>query len=164
MSMPVNPPTPQPLSPEQRLAQTRSALRRAVGQDEAAGERHPHGGHGEERDTMTHTMGLMIQRWLDRHPWTWAVRTAGAVAMPVSREVVQRNPFLALGGALATGALFAWLRPWRLLSGTLLIGTLVQLLRNGPPLTQTVQAHHLIRHMVRQRRRGSTSPQSSARD
>jgi hypothetical protein len=107
------------LTPQQRLARTRQALVRQMGQDGA--EPSAHDGASADTDSSdpapTGTLGLLRQAgaaWWHGHP----AHLALGLAKPMLQSVARKRPLQLLGVAAGLGAGAVLLRPWRLISLT----------------------------------------------
>lgn len=120
-----------PLTPEQRLAQSRLALLDALipppppQRGHATGSRQGVAARGASvlRKLPWLDMGRnMAQRWWQRHP----LHAAGQLAHPLLQGYASRHPAKLVAGAAAAGSVLALTRPWRLLSGTALLALLLR--------------------------------------
>jgi len=118
---------PEP-TPQQRLAISRRAL---VEQFQGTGERrnhHPGRPGRPPRRSLVDSVPWgpmarsMAQRWWRRHP----VNAAGQLARPVIERYAHREPAKLVAASAAVGALFVFVRPWRLLSATALLAVLMK--------------------------------------
>ena len=66
-----------------------------------------------------------LRRWWRRHP----LRATAELGEELGRELLgpaaEKHPWLVLGGAVVAGALLSRLRPWRWVSGTAILSSLV---------------------------------------
>lgn len=121
-----------PLTPEQRLAQSRLALLEALAPPapppRRAGAPAAKAATTSRGKSVLHSlpwldMGRnMARRWWQRHP----LHAAGQLAHPLIQGYASRHPAKLMAGAAAAGSLLSLTRPWRLLSGTALLALLLR--------------------------------------
>jgi len=120
-------------SPCERLAQSRERLRHILGQadprsapDGASG---PPGSSTWLSGTNTNPessllMGL-LQSWWRKQPLHVILTLAGQTATSALQPTAQRHPYRLVLGAAAVGGVLALVRPWRWLSSTAVLATLL---------------------------------------
>lgn len=122
---------PGPLSPEQRLAQSRLALLEALvpppppprATRTGTSQKPPGRGPSLLRKLPWLDMGRSIaRRWWQRHP----LHAAGQLAHPLLQGYAGRHPAKLVASAAVAGSVLALIRPWRLLSGTALLALLLR--------------------------------------
>ena len=91
-------PTAPPTDPEDRLALNRAILRQRLARMQA--------------NRAPGALGALDQ----------LARTA----LPLARRVVAENPYASLGGGMLAGMILMYWKPWRSLSGSVLIGLLAR--------------------------------------
>ena len=120
-----------PLTPEQRLAQSRLALLDAlIPPPPPQRSRGTGSGQGMAARSASVLRKLpwldmgrnMARRWWQRHP----LHAAGQLAHPLLQGYASRHPAKLVAGAAAAGSVLALTRPWRLLSGTALLALLLR--------------------------------------
>lgn len=117
---------PSPMTAQQRLAISRRAL---VNQLQGKNERGESEYDGKarrsnllDRFAWTSMARKVGERWWHRHP----ANAVSQLAIPVLERYTRQQPFKAVGGAMAAGALIMFLRPWRLLSATAILATVLK--------------------------------------
>lgn len=123
--------SPDILSPQQRLANSRQALVSYMarsGEDSAtspASGPPPDSRLAGGRGNLWKTVRRTVQAWWRHHPVHTAVDIAASLAHPVLNRYAHDKPVQLLGAAAALGAALVVVRPWRLVSITgLLLATL----------------------------------------
>ncbi len=124
--------SPDNLTPQQRLANSRQALVGYMTRDaDDAATRSGASGPAPEvpsaggRGTFWKTARRTVQAWWRHHPAHTALDVASGLAHPVLNRYAQDKPIQLLGAAAALGAALVVIRPWRLVSITgLLLATL----------------------------------------
>lgn len=91
-------PTNPPTDPEDRLALNRAILRQRLARTQA----HRAPGALDALDQLART------------------------ALPFARRVVTENPYASLGGGMLAGLILMYWKPWRSLSGSVLVGLLAR--------------------------------------
>lgn len=86
-----------PTSPDERLAESRDALRRAMSDPGSPG------GIGIDA----------LSAWWRRSPLRLVTNVAAEAADAVVQPIAQRHPLRLVGGAFIAGGALAWSRPWR---------------------------------------------------
>lgn len=83
------------LTPDDRLGLSRARLRRVMLQDSG--------------DLASDALGA----WWARSPLRLVGQMGAQAADKLARPIAQRHPWQMVGGALLSGAVLAWARPWR---------------------------------------------------
>lgn len=111
------------LTPGERLTLSRERLRQAMGRSSGRGE----AGSADGKHSSAHGIvemlklsmpnaGLVIDaiaQWWAGHPLQSKGNMAEGIADELLRPLAKRNPIALVAGAVAVGALVAWMRPWR---------------------------------------------------
>jgi hypothetical protein len=123
--------TPDTLSPQQRLANSRHALVGYMARSGAntatspASDPAPDSSLAGGRGHLWKTVRRTVQAWWRHHPVHTALGIAAGTAHPVLNRYAHDKPVQLLGAAAALGAALVVVRPWRLVSITsLLLATL----------------------------------------
>jgi len=123
------------LTPQQRLTISRQALIAQlhgeqprtdeidVTVDAPEGPRpYRSGQRGPRPYSWSAVAGNVIRRWWRRHP----ANAAGQLALPVLERYAREEPAKLVAAAAATGALVVLVKPWRLLSITAVLATVLK--------------------------------------
>ncbi|MBO9512952.1 MAG: hypothetical protein J7549_02455 [Variovorax sp.] len=124
---------PGQLTPQQRLSLSRRALidqlQGDAGEpdpnwlDEAPDESPRHANHATAGSgAWAAVAGHVVRRWWRRHP----ANAAGQLARPLLERYAREQPVKLMATAAAAGALVVLIRPWRLLSATAILATVLK--------------------------------------
>ena len=123
--------TPDKLSPQQRLADSRQALVGYMARSGGDTTTSPASGPAPDstlaggRGHLWKTVRRTLQAWWRHHPVHTALGIAAGTVHPVLNRYAHDKPVQLLGAAAALGAALVVVRPWRLVSITsLLLATL----------------------------------------
>ncbi|WP_088283122.1 hypothetical protein [Ideonella sp. A 288] len=124
-------------SPVDRLARSREHLRAALRQASGIGAEESDPPSNEQDSAWRQGLHSLpggeavaeaVGAWWAKHPMRIAVEVLAEALQSLLRPVAQRHPVGLVLGAMLTGALLAWGRPWRwILTPTLLATLLPQL-------------------------------------
>lgn len=118
--------TPDNLTPQQRLANSRQAIVVYMKRDDEGMFTSSTSGQPSEGTpaSVWKTLKRSALTWWRHHPAHLAMDVATGVAKPVLSKYADEKPFQLLGMAVALGAAVVLVRPWRLVSMTgLLLAT-----------------------------------------
>ncbi len=123
------------LTPQQRLAISRRALLRQLHSDHPEetlpppcaddaddDERRPHPTQPGEHVHWISVARRLGERWWRRHP----ANAVGQLAKPLLKRYAREQPFKVLGTAAVIGGAVVLIRPWRLLSITAILATVLK--------------------------------------
>lgn len=83
-----------------------------------------------------------LRRWWARHPLRATAEFAGAAGHELLQPTAARHPWLLLGGAVIAGAALTRLRPWRWVSGSAMLASLLPPISLASILTSVTTLMH----------------------
>lgn len=173
-----------PLSPQARLDASRAALqmwvtrtyhpeRLAPSPDETTGRQAAQDDPGEPAwlgvivDSLSDVPVASIavrymRRWWARHPLRATAEFADEAGREILGPTANKHPWLLLGGAVVAGAALSQLRPWRWVSGSALLASIIPPISLASVLTSMTALFHGLHPQPADDADGSFPPEGAA--
>lgn len=141
--------TPDNLTPQQRLANSRQAIVAYMNRDDEGAASSGTSGQtpANGQTSVWKTLKRSALTWWRHHPAHLAIDVATGVAKPVLSKYADEKPIQLLGVAAALGAAVVLVRPWRLVSLTGLLLATVKSSDLTPALMSLITTQHELTNL-----------------